>query len=377
MFRQKTFTLILITLLSIVLAAGQKNGKKMTIKNVRLLFIMAGLIFLASTLIGCSWFSADASAFNITVYTALEEEQIKQYLAIFNQEHPDIKLNIVRDSTGVITNRVLTEKDKPRADVIWGVAVTSLLLADNEGILEAYAPAGLERLDPKFRDASKPPKWVGIDVWMSAFCVNTVEIEDLGLPTPTSWADLTDPVYKGQLVMPNPNSSGTGFLSVSAMLQQLGEDKGWAYLDALHENIDLYTHSGSKPCKMAGAGQYPIGISFGYRGSIQQEKGEPIVTIFPAEGSGWDMEANALVKKDDIKAAAKTFLDWAISDRAMKAYAQNFSITGVKTDQPIPSNFPDEPTAQLIDNDFSWAASNRQDILAEWLKRYDDKSESK
>jgi iron(III) transport system substrate-binding protein len=177
--------------------------------------------------------------------------------------------------------------------------------------------------------------------------------------------------------MPNPNSSGTGFLSVAAILQLMGEEKGWAYLDKLHENIGQYTHSGSKPCKMAGTGEYAIGISFDYRALKQKADGEPIEAIFPKEGSGWEMEANALIKKATINPAAKTFLDWAITPDAMKQYAQSYSITSVKTDVPVPAGFPGEPSAQLIKNDFEWAAANRETILNEWLKRYDTKSEPK
>lgn len=319
--------------------------------------------------------NAPAGAQSIVVYTALEDDQLERYLAVFEQAHPEITVNLVRDSTGIVTAKLLAEKDNPQADVVWGLAATSLLLADQAGMLEPYAPAGLERVNPRFRDPSDPPAWVGIDVWMSAFCVNTVEMEAKGLPMPTSWADLTDPVYKDALVMPNPASSGTGFLSVSAILQMQGEEQGWTYLDALHENIGQYTHSGSKPCKMAGAGEYPIGISFGYRGIQQKLDGEPIEVVFPQEGSGWDLEANALVKKDDIKPAARTFLDWAISDDIMKEYATSFAITSVQTDAPIPEGFPADPLAQMIDNDFTWAASNRERILAEWTNRYDAKTE--
>lgn len=321
--------------------------------------------------------SAAADSGEITIYTALEDDQIEGYLKVFNEAYPNIKVNTVRDSTGVITARFLAEKDNPQADVVWGLAATSLLVADQEGMLEPYAPAGLDRIDAKFRDPNNPPHWVGNDVWMSAFCVNTVEMEKLKLTMPTTWEDLLKPEYKGHIVMPNPNSSGTGFLSVSAILQMMGEEKGWAYLDKLHENMGQYTHSGSKPCKMAGAGEYAIGISFDYRALTQKADGEPIEAVFPKEGSGWDMEANALVKKATINPAAKTFLDWAISDSAMKEYAQSFSITGAKTDVPVPAGFPGDPQAQLIKNDFVWAAANRDAILAEWLKRYDAKSEPK
>ncbi|PZO44954.1 MAG: putative 2-aminoethylphosphonate ABC transporter substrate-binding protein [Pseudanabaena frigida] len=322
--------------------------------------------------------AAKPASGGITIYTALEDDQLSEYMPLFQKAYPDIKVNKVRDSTGVVTAKLLAEKDNPTADVVWGLAASSLLVAEKQGMLEPYAPKGLEAVQPQFRDSENPPKWVGIDAWESAFCVNTVEAGKKNLPIPTSWADLIKPEYKGQIVMSNPASSGTGFLSVSAILQMMGDADGWKYLDALHENIAQYVHSGSKPCKLAGSGEYAIGISFGYRAVKQKNGGEPIQPVFPKEGSGWDIEANALIKKANINPAAKTFLDWAISPEISKKYAKNFPITAVKTDVPVPAGFPEDPIKQLYPkNDFKWAAANRDAILAEWTKRYDSKSEAK
>ncbi len=76
----------------------------------------------------------------LTVYTAIEAEDLKRYAATFNEEHPDIKINWVRDSTGIITAKLLAEKNNPQADVVCGLAGTSLLLLKAEGMLEPYAP---------------------------------------------------------------------------------------------------------------------------------------------------------------------------------------------------------------------------------------------
>ena len=134
----------------------------------------------------------------LTVYTAVEAEDLKRYAAAFNEDYPDIEIKWVRDSTGIVTAKLLAEKNNPQADVIWGLAATSLLLMKGEGMLEPYAPAGLEKLDPKFVDKDDPPYWTGMDAWVSAICYNTVEAKKYGLPMPASWADLTKPVYQGQ-----------------------------------------------------------------------------------------------------------------------------------------------------------------------------------
>jgi iron(III) transport system substrate-binding protein len=109
---------------------------------------------LASSVGSVTGTSSDSS---ITVYTALEDDQISGYLESFQTQHPDINVNIVRDSTGIITAKLLAEADNPQADVVWGTAASSLLVAEEKGLLEPYSPAGLEAVNPKFRDDANPP----------------------------------------------------------------------------------------------------------------------------------------------------------------------------------------------------------------------------
>ena len=81
-------------------------------------------------------FAVGASAQTKTqllVYTALETDQLKAYQEGFNKAYPDIELKWVRDSTGVITAKLLAEKANPQADAVMGVAASSLaLLKKNE-----------------------------------------------------------------------------------------------------------------------------------------------------------------------------------------------------------------------------------------------------
>ncbi|QJD81757.1 putative 2-aminoethylphosphonate ABC transporter substrate-binding protein [Cohnella herbarum] len=320
----------------------------------------------------------DEESKELTVYTALEDDIIQAYLVSFKEKYPDVKLNFVRDSTGIITAKLLAEKDNPQADLVWGLAATSLLVLDQNGMLEGYSPEGVDRVLPEFKDSNEPTRWVGIDAWETAFVVNKPEMEKLGLAIPQSYEDLIKPEYKGLITMPNPSSSGTGFLTVSGVLQLMGQEKGWEYLDKLNENIAMYVHSGSKPAKLSGTGEYPIGISFGYRGIQEAQKGSPVETVFPTEGSGWDLEANALIKKGTIKKAAQQFLDWAIGEEVMKEYNKNYAILSVKSDSTvIPEGYSKDPMDQLIPIDLSEAAKNREHTLTEWDKRYNAKSEPK
>ena len=325
--------------------------------------------------------TALAQKTQLTVYTTLETDQLKAYQEAFNKVEPNIEIKWVRDSTGVVTAKLLAEKANPQADAIWGVAASSMALFDNNGMLEPYAPLNLDAIMAQYRDKKSPPAWWGMDVFGAVVCVNTVEAKKRNIPIPATWKDLTRPEYKGQVVMPNPASSGTGYFDVVAWLQLWGDEGGkgggWKFMDALHENIAQYTHSGSKPCNMAAAGEYVAGISFEYRGHTNKAKGAPIELVFPKEGLGWDLEAFGIYKGTKKLDAAKKLADWASSKDAMLLYGKNFAVTAQPGVAPKLANIPADYEARLIKVNFDQAATARERTLAEWMRRYDGKSEAR
>jgi iron(III) transport system substrate-binding protein len=311
----------------------------------------------------------------LIVYTAAEADQLPAYSASFKQAHPDIRLVWVRDSTGVVTAKLLAEQKDEQADVVFALAATSMMQLDAAGILAPYAPKDVQRLDARFRDGRAVPHWTGEALWSAAVCVNTVEAAKHRLPMPTSWEDLTKPVYRGMISMPNPASSGTGLLAVAAWLQMMGEPKGWAYMDRLNRNISAYVHSGSKPCKDAARGEIPIGISIDFRAAQAKAQGLPIAIVTPVEGLGWDLEATGLVKGARHREAAKAFIDWAMSPAAMQIYARNFALVGDPAVPTPPPTLPHDLKDRLAPVNLRWTADNRQRIIDEWSARYAAKSE--
>jgi iron(III) transport system substrate-binding protein len=261
--------------------------------------------------------------------------------------------------------------------VVLGVSASSLEIFKADGMLAPYTPVGFDQLNPTYSDSSRPPSWVGMDVYSAVICYNTVEGQKKNIPAPKSWADLTKPVYKGQVVMPNPASSGTGFLDVSGWLQTMGEANAWKYMDGLHENIAQYTHSGSKPCRQAGAGEFVVGVSFDFRGNDVKAKGAPVELIFPTEGLGWDIEASGIMKNTKHMDAARKLIDWTATKEANEAFAKNFVIVSRKDVKAHLPNLPTDLETKLIKNNFAYSAKNRDAILAEWQKRYAAKSEPK
>jgi iron(III) transport system substrate-binding protein len=329
--------------------------------------------------LGLALFAGDAFAqkTRLTVYTAMEPDQLEVMKKAAEAGVPTIEIAWVRDSTGVITARLLAEKENPRADVIWGLSASSLAVFAQQGMLEPYTPKGSEALKPMFRSGKKPETWTGQDAYLSVVCFNTAEADKAKTPKPASWEDLTKPDYKGKIVMPNPASSGTGFLTVAAWLQVMGEQKAWQFMDKLHDNVAVYTHSGSAPCVQAARGERLIGIGFDMRGASEKTKGAPLDLILPKEGAGWEMEASALMKGTKNKEAAQKLLDWTVTQQANEIYGKYYAIVAHPAIKAAPPNYPPNAEAAMVKNDIDWMASNRDKILAEWTKRYDTKSAPK
>jgi len=321
--------------------------------------------------------SAAVAQTKLTIYTALENDQLSLFKAEIERAVSGVQVNWVRDSTGIITARFLAEKAAPKADMVLGLAASSMLLFEKEGLLETYKPAGSDALKAAFKDGKEPYRWTGMDAFLSVVCFNKPEGEKRNAALPVSWVDLTKPEYKDQVAMPHPASSGTGYLTVAAWIQLMGEQAAWEFMDRLHQNIAVYTHSGSAPCVQAARGERMVGIGFDMRAAREKSNGAPIDIVLPKEGAGWDMEATSIVKGTKNLDATKKVADWVATRGANELFGKYYAIVAHPEVKAAPANYPPTAEQAMVKNDFSWMAENRDRILAEWTKRYDGKAQPK
>jgi iron(III) transport system substrate-binding protein len=313
----------------------------------------------------------------LTVYTTLQKEVLTPYEKAFEAAHPEIDITWIRDAGGVIHARLLAERDNPRADVLFGVPVTNIVSLSRDGLIEPYAPKDYKKLQAKFRDTNDPPIWTGLEMYLNIICFNTVEAKKRNIPEPKSWTDLANPVYKGQIAMPNPTMSNTGYGFVHSWIQEMGEDKAWAFLDKLHDNVAVYTNSSSTPCKQASTGEYVVGMSTDLTGPFLKTKGAPIDLLVPDNRTAWDIEATAMIKGSKKRDAAKTLIDWGASKEAHALFNKFYGAVGMDELTSGPENFIPNGAAKAADYSVEWSIDNRQRVLETWAKKYDSKSEPK
>lgn len=311
-----------------------------------------------------------AQAGSVTAYTALEEDEIAEYVAAAKKSLPDVDLKVLRLSTGDLGARILAEASNPQHDVIWGWAVTNMLDPRVLALLEPYKAKGADKLTSRYHAADD--KWFAATGYMAAFCVNNERSKAKGLTTPKDWEDLLDPKFKGEVVMPNPVSSGTGYLQVVGILQQMGEEKGWKFLKDLDGNVAQYIKSGSRPCKAARAGEFAVGTSLAFAAIQSIEEGFPISMVIPAKGAGYELEASGLMEKAKNKADAKRFLDWTLSAEAATLYGKYKEIVTIAGVEPSgaaqKAGLPKDVSKALLTIDFAKSAKEREAILARWQK---------
>ena len=311
----------------------------------------------------------------ITAYTSLENDQLAIYKAEIEKAVPEADIQWVRDSTGVITARIIAEKAAPKADIVLALAASSLLLFKKEGSLEPYQPVGVDALKPQFKSADG--SYTGMDAFLGVLCYNTVEGAKAGTAVPKSYKDLLDAKFKGRLVMPHPASSGTGYLMVAAWLQTMGETEGWKFMDALHENMAVYTHSGSAPCVQAAKGERLAGLGFDMRGAKEKSNGAPLELVLPVEGAGWDMEASSIIKGTKNVAVAKKVMDWVASKAGNELFSKYYAIVAHPDVKNLPQNYPADADAKMAKIDLEKMALDREATLKEWSKRYETKAAPK
>jgi iron(III) transport system substrate-binding protein len=307
----------------------------------------------------------------LTVYCSILDEQCRNGVAAFERAS-GIKVTMVRKSTGETYAQIRAEASNPRADVWWGGPADPHMQAADEGLLEEYKSPRLAELHPWAVTLAQQSKFRVAGIYLGALGVgyNTEVLKKKGIPAPKCWADLLDPRLKDEVQMADPNSSGTAYVMLASIVQLMGEEKGFAYLKALHKNISQYTKSGIAPVKATATGETGVGIAFMHDMVTMKVQGAPVQTIAPCEGTGYEIGAVSLVKGRKNGEAARKFVDWTLSPEAQKLVFADLKIYSIPSNKSAPVH-PDAPkiaAIKLINYDSAkyGSSAERNRLLKKW-----------
>ncbi len=284
-----------------------------------------------------------------------------------------VKVNLAIKGSGEALAQLVAEKDNPKTDLWFGGTGDPHLQAAEMGLTAEYKSDRLPELRDWARKQAEQSKFrtVGIYLGPLGFGYNTELLAKRKMPVPQSWADLLNPVYKGEIQVANPASSGTAYTMIATLVQIMGEEKAFDYLKKLNANIGQYTRSGTAPIKATARGETAVSISFVHDGSGEKAQGFPIDTITPNDGTGAEVGSMSLVRGSRNLAAAKKLYDWALTPEAQVIAAQTKSYqipSNAKT--PLDPNMPDVAKIKLIDYDYAkyGKSDERKRLISRWEK---------
>lgn len=284
-----------------------------------------------------------------------------------------IRINVALKGSGEAIAQLAAERANPKTDVWFGGTGDPHLQAAEQGLTLEYRSASLPQLHGWARKQAEQSGYrtVGIYSGPLGFGYNTELLSKRKLPVPRSWADLLDPIYRGEIQVANPASSGTAYTMVATLVQLMGEERAFQYLKALHKNIGQYTRSGTGPIKAVARGETAISISFVHDGPTEAAQGFPVATITPSEGTGAEIGSMSIIHGARNLENAKRFYEWALTAQAQQfgAAARQFQLPS-NTSTPIDPRVPDFKSIRFIAYDYAkyGASAERRRLIARWQK---------
>jgi iron(III) transport system substrate-binding protein len=305
----------------------------------------------------------------LNVYTIWPENYARPMFQEFEKQ-TGIKVNFLRFSSGEALSRVIAEKNNPRVDVLFGGPVETFAAGIKEGIFESYKSPSFAKLPARFKQADG--QWTAIADDPLVFMTNAAFLKTNNLKPPASWDDLLNPAYKNMLQMADARTSGTAVTRIFSVLEvnKRDEEKTFAYLKKLRQNVQVYTKSGGGGTLPVGLGQAGGGIFFIVDALETKAKGYDVVVSFPKEGIGSSAEAIALIKGAKNPEAAKKLMDFATSPAMQSKLAEN-KVNFVPANPEVqtePSLAEVLKGAKIIPIDDEYAGANRKRIVERWVK---------
>ena len=269
---------------------------------------------------------------SVTWYTSTPVETAQKIASLFQKE-TGIRVELFRSGGSAVLRRFMQEIDARRviADVLTisdPAAAGALIKRD---LFVPFRPRNFDKVPAEVKDAK------GHHVAQRLNLVGIVARTDKGVELPRNWTDLTNPRYKGQLVMADPSYTAIQLMIVGTLSRKYG----WEFYQKLrandvmivqgHQQVSETLTRGERLVAAEGADQYAW---------LDRKAGHKVQSIFPADGAFAIPAPTAVIKGAPHPAAAKALAEFMISDTVQKLFPGE-GIYAARSDvEPPPGNPP-------------------------------------
>lgn len=275
-----------------------------TLKYVSLILAFCMLFTLVLT--GCG-----EKKEKILIFTSVEDYVVEDMNARLREEFPDYDITLEYMSTGNHAAKLLAEGDATECDITYDLEYAYMSQLDKKGL---FADLSDYDMSVYCEDTVDGGNYIIQCRNGGAIVLNTEVLSKKGLDEPKSYKDLLKPEYKGLISMPNPKSSGTGYMFLKSLVNSWGEDKAFQYFDDLTPNVLQYTSSGSGPVNALLQGEVAIGLGMTAQSVLQINEGAPLKICFFEEGSPFTLYGQAIIAGKEKRECVKEVFDFLVNE---------------------------------------------------------------
>lgn len=297
----------------------------------------------------------------LVLYVSTPEDFLNVIVAEFEKE-TGVKVEIVAAGTGELYKRIEAEGENPLGDVMLGGMVSSGFVP-NIDLWEEYVSPNDADLPAAYRNVTG--KVTSFNSVPSVIMVNKELADQYDIK---GYQDLLNPDLKGQIVMPDPSQTSSGWEQLVNMLYAMGggdTEAGWEYVDQLLANIDgKLLQSSSASHKGVADGEYAVGLVAEGMVDIYLEEEVDVAKIFMAEGVVVNVDGVAIIKGAKNMENARLFIDFLISREFQNKMA---GLTPprrpIRTDITAATSLPPVSEINVISIDETYVGENKAQML--------------
>ena len=290
---------------------------------------------------------------SMTLYTSQPEEDAQKLIDGFNEEYPDVKVDVFRSGTEEVVSKVLAEKqaDSVLADVLLVADSVTFESLKEQDLLMSYESPELKGIPDEFIDPDH--MYTGTKVISTGIIYNT----DMIKTAPTGFADLTTEAYKDNTIMPSPLYSGAAAYNLGVMTRS--SDLGWDYYTKLKDNGVKVDKGNGAIQEAVVSGEKAAGIIVDYMAVRSKQEGSPVDFVYPSEGSPCITEPIGIVKGTKNEKIAEAFVDYVLSDKGQEL-ASSLGYTPIKDGIAAPEGLKSISELKTMSSDISDLYKSRE-----------------
>jgi ABC-type Fe3+ transport system substrate-binding protein len=143
-----------------------------------------------------------------------------------------------------------------------------------------------------------------------------------GLPVPSTWEDLADPLLEGWVGSADPRHSGSTHMAYEIIMQAYGWEEGFEIATMLGANVKTWPTSSSAVPKSVSAGDvaYGLAIDFYAWSEISKHGADKLGYVLPEALTVINPDSIAILKGAPHLNLSKAFVDFTLSEAGQKLW---------------------------------------------------------